>query len=292
MPKGSQKDAFQRRLILAGICAGSALFLGLLGFIQFKPLIEAELYTRDLRIRFGQPAPISPEIVFIAIDKPTYKDILSDEEIASSPALAEMSTGSWPWRRSVWAQVIQRITDAGAKVVALDLMFPTPKEGDEELTQVMNERGDHAVLGGTFEEVSNAGRTSVQMTLPAAIASQGTKEIAKENPAGRIGYVNLWPDTDGIVRRADYQRQFQDTLAVSLTCRMLEKAGYADRVPANGSALLRFTGPPTFNYKSIALHNNYNIFYLRPTLRRTNLFVNTQFCLLIYISPLVSPYDT
>ena len=254
MAKSAKKDALQRRLILAGICAGAALFLGLLGLIQFKPLTEAELYTRDLRIRFGQPAPISPDVVFIAIDKATYKDILSDEEIAAAPALAEMSTGSWPWRRSVWAQVIQRITDAGAKVVALDLMFPTPKEGDEELIQVMNERGEHAVLGGTFEEVSNAGRTSVQLTLPAALASMGATEISKDNPNGRVGYVNLWPDSDGIVRRADYRRQFQDTMAASLACRMLEKAGYGDRIPSNGSGLLRFPGPPNFNYKSIPVY--------------------------------------
>ena len=254
MAKTAKKDALQRRLILAGICIGTALFLGLLGLIQFKPLLEAELYTRDLRIRFGQPAPLSPEIVFISIDKATYKDILSEEEIASSPALAEMSTGSWPWRRSVWAQVIQRVTDAGAKVVALDLMFPTSKEGDEELAQIMEERGDRAVLGGTFEEVSNAGRTSVQLTLPAALASLGAAEIAKDNPKGRVGFVNLWPDSDGIVRRADYRRQFQDTVAASLAGRMLEKAGYADRIPASGSGLLRFPGPPNFNYKSIPVY--------------------------------------
>ncbi|NCY20513.1 adenylate/guanylate cyclase domain-containing protein [bacterium] len=254
MSKTAKKDALQRRLILAGICAGAAIFLGLLEFIQFKPLLEAEFYTRDLRIRFGQPAPISPEVVFIAIDKPTYKDILSEDEIATSPALAEMSTGSWPWRRSVWAQVIQRITEAGAKVVALDLMFPTSKEGDEELSQVMNERGEHAVLGGTFEEVSNAGRTSVQLTLPAPLASLGATEISKDNSNGRVGFVNLWPDSDGIVRRADYRRQFRDTMAASLACRMLEKAGYGDRIPATGSGLLRFAGQPTFNYQSIPVY--------------------------------------
>jgi len=225
MAKTAKKEALYRRLILAAICLGAALFLGLLELIQFKPLLEAELYTRDLRIRFGQPAPLSPEIVFLAIDKATYKDILSEEEIAADPALAEMSTGSWPWRRSVWASVMQRVTDAGAKVVGLDLMFPTPKEGDQELVQFMEQKGDHAVLGGTFEEVSNAGRTSVQMTLPAALASLGANEISKENPAGRVGFVNLWPEKDGIVRTADYYRQFQNIPAVSLAGRMLEKAG-------------------------------------------------------------------
>ena len=135
MAKTAKKEAVRRRCILTGICLAAGVFFALLGLIQFKPLLEAELYTRDLRVRFGQTAPVSPEIVFIAIDKATYKDILSEEEVAADPALAEMSTGSWPWRRSVWASVIQRITDAGAKVVGLDLMFPTPKEGDEELLQ-------------------------------------------------------------------------------------------------------------------------------------------------------------
>ena len=254
MAKTAKTEALHRRLILAAICLGAALFLGLLELIQFKPLLEAELYTRDLRIRFGQPAPLSPEIVFLAIDKATYKDILSEEEIAADPALAEMSTGSWPWRRSVWASVMQRVTDAGAKVVGLDLMFPTPKEGDQELVQFMEQKGDHAVLGGTFEEVSNAGRTSVQMTLPAALASLGVNEISKENPGGRVGFVNLWPEKDGIVRTADYYRQFQNIPAVSLAGRMLEKAGYKDRIPSSGSGLLRFAGPPNFNYKAIPVY--------------------------------------
>jgi adenylate cyclase len=254
MAKTAKKEAVRRRFILTGICLAAGVFFALLGLIQFKPLLEAELYTRDLRVRFGQTAPISPEIVFIAIDKATYKDILSEEEVAADPALAEMSTGSWPWRRSVWASVIQRITDAGAKVVGLDLMFPTPKDGDEELLQTMTDKGDRAVLGGTFEEVSNAGRTSVQLTLPAALASSGSTEISQENSAGRVGFVNLWPDSDGIVRRADYHRQFQSIPAVSLACRMLEKAGYADRIPTSGSGLLRFAGPPNFNYKSIPVY--------------------------------------
>jgi adenylate cyclase len=254
MAKTAKKEAVRRRFILTGICFAAGVFFSLLGLIQFKPLLEAELYTRDLRVRFGQTAPVSPEIVFIAIDKATYKDILSEEEVAADPALAEMSTGSWPWRRSVWASVIRRITDAGAKVVGLDLMFPTPKEGDEELLQTMTDKGDRAVLGGTFEEVSNAGRTSVQLTLPAALASLGATEISQENSAGRVGFVNLWPDSDGIVRRADYHRQFQSIPAVSLACRMLEKAGYTDRIPASGSGLLRFAGPPNFNYKSIPVY--------------------------------------
>jgi adenylate cyclase len=254
MAKTAKKEAVRRRFILSGICLAAGVFFTLLGLIQFKPLLEAELYTRDLRVRFGQTAPVSSEIVFIAIDKATYKDILSEEEVAADPALAEMSTGSWPWRRSVWASVIQRITDAGAKVVGLDLMFPTPKDGDEELLQTMTDKGDRAVLGGTFEEVSNAGRTSVQLTLPAALASSGSTEISQENSAGRVGFVNLWPDSDGIVRRADYHRQFQSIPAVSLACRMLEKAGYADRIPTSGSGLLRFAGPPNFNYKSIPVY--------------------------------------
>ena len=90
MAKTAKKEASSRRLILIGICAGAVLFFFALNLIQFKPLLEAELYSRDLRVRFGQTAPLSPEIVFITIDKPTYKDILSEEEIAADPTLAEM----------------------------------------------------------------------------------------------------------------------------------------------------------------------------------------------------------
>ena len=254
MARTAKKDAVVRRLILAGICAGTAVFFGLLALIQFKPLLEAENYTRDLRVRFGKTAPIAPEVVFLSIDKQSYNDVLMEEEVAAHPALAEMSTGSWPWRRSVWGHVIRRVAEAGAKVVALDLMFPTPKEGDDELLAALDEFGNRAVIGGTFEEVSNLGRTSVQLALPAMLATNGAAEISSDNPNGRVGYVNLWPDTDGIIRNAHYRRVFQDTSAISLTGRMLEKAGCADRIPAGAAGLIRYAGPPNFNYKAIPIY--------------------------------------
>ena len=254
MARTAQKDAVVRRIILASICAGTALLFGLLALIQFKPLLEAENYTRDLRVRFGQTAPIPPEVVFLAIDKQSYNDVLMEEEIVAHPALAEMSTGSWPWRRSVWGHVIRRAAEAGAKVVALDLMFPTPKEGDDELLLALDEFGDRAVVGGTFEEVSNLGRTSVQLALPAPLAAQGVTEIASENPNGRVGYVNLWPDADGIIRQAHYRRTFQDTSAISLSGRMLEKAGLGARIPEGANGLIRYAGPPNFNFKAIPVY--------------------------------------
>jgi adenylate cyclase len=254
MARTAKKDAVVRRIILSSICAGSAVLFGLLSLIQFKPLVEAENYTRDLRIRFGQNAPIPPEVVFLSIDKQSYHDVLMEEEIATHPALAEMSAGSWPWRRSVWGHVIRRVAEAGAKVVALDLMFPTPKEGDEVLLQALDEFGNRAVVGGTFEEVSNLGRTSVQLTLPAPLATQGVAEIASDNPNGRVGYVNLWPDADGIIRQAHYRRTFQDTSAISLSGRMLEKAGLGARIPEGATGLIRYAGPPNFNYKAIPIY--------------------------------------
>ncbi|NBQ64675.1 MAG: CHASE2 domain-containing protein [Verrucomicrobia bacterium] len=254
MARTAKKDAVIRRIILACICAGTGLFFASLALIQFKPLQEAENYTRDLRIRFGKEAPIAPEVVFLAIDKQSYNDVLLEEEIAAHPALAEMSTGSWPWRRSVWGHVIRRVAGAGAKVVALDLMFPTPKEGDDELLLALNEFGSRTVVGGTFEEVSNLGRTSVQLSLPALLAAQGVNEISSNNPDGRVGYVNLWPDADGIIRTAHYRRTFQDTSAISLSGRMLEKAGLGDRIPEGASGLIRYAGQPNFNYKAIPVY--------------------------------------
>jgi adenylate cyclase len=254
MARTAKKDAVLRRIILASICAGTAILFGLLALIQFKPLLEAEYYTRDLRVRFGMTAPIAPEVVFLSIDKQSYNDVLMEEEIAAHPALAEMSAGSWPWRRSVWGHVIRRVAEAGARVIALDLMFPTPKDGDDELLLALDEFGDRAVVGGTFEEVSNLGRTSVQLALPAPLAAQGVTEIASDNPNGRVGYVNLWPDADGIIRSAHYRRTFQDTSAISLSGRMLEKAGLGARIPEGASGLIRYAGPPNFNYKAIPIY--------------------------------------
>lgn len=70
-----------------------------------------ELKSYDLRMRLFPPAKASEEIAIVAID---------DESVAK--------LGRWPWPRTRIAEVIQKISEAGAKVIGLNIIFSEPEE--------------------------------------------------------------------------------------------------------------------------------------------------------------------
>jgi len=43
----------------------------------------------------------------------------------------------WPWSRAVHARLIEKLCDAGAKVIAIDLVFAAELEGDDALHQAL-----------------------------------------------------------------------------------------------------------------------------------------------------------
>src|SRR5580765_4553944 len=68
--------------------------------------------------------PASPDIVIVAIDEPSLASI-----------------GRWPWPRSVHAQLLSRLADAGAAAVLLDVFLSEPSEDagdDARLAQAMD----------------------------------------------------------------------------------------------------------------------------------------------------------
>ncbi|MBI3398939.1 MAG: CHASE2 domain-containing protein [Deltaproteobacteria bacterium] len=70
-----------------------------------------ELKSYDLRMRLFPPAKPFSEIAIVAID---------DESIAK--------LGRWPWPRTRIAEVIKKVSQAGAKVIGLNIIFSEPEE--------------------------------------------------------------------------------------------------------------------------------------------------------------------
>ena len=105
------------------LCAGTCFVLYALRWV---PLLLQELRVKDLMVSSERAAlHPDPRLVFIGIDQPTYADIISPEEAAQNPVLAQL-TNSFPWPRYVWAAAIDLLVSAGAKVVVLDLVFAAP----------------------------------------------------------------------------------------------------------------------------------------------------------------------
>lgn len=74
-------------------------------------LSELEARTLDLRFRVRGPRKPSPSIAIVAIDQKS-EDLL----------------GRWPFPRTVFANALDALREAGARVVAFDVGFPEPDE--------------------------------------------------------------------------------------------------------------------------------------------------------------------
>ena len=252
------KTANRRPLVVLAICAiftGGFMLLWARGFV---PLQQVEFFAQDWQVRLGRKTPMDDRLALIGIDKPIYASDFSEEELQREPVLRHLQN-NFPWSREVWARLIEKLADAGAKVIVLDLVFATPGEGDAELHQAIEKYKDHVVIGyninvgqterGEFRELLFPNETIVQ--------SASTDSCVADD---RLGYVNIWPDIDGTLRRANFRQnsaQVGDLVSEgmfleSMDARALRKFGRADAVPTGfESPLVRFTAPPGIAYKPI-----------------------------------------
>ena len=81
---------------------------------RYKVLYPIELKSLDYRFRIrGQRNP-GKEVAIVAIDDKSIEKI-----------------GRWPWSRSVFARMVDILTEGGAKVIGFDVLFLLPEEKPE-----------------------------------------------------------------------------------------------------------------------------------------------------------------
>ncbi|MCP4040613.1 MAG: CHASE2 domain-containing protein [Gammaproteobacteria bacterium] len=147
---------------------------------QLELLNVLELRNGDFffRLRNQVQAPAPPDnIVIVAIDEASMQEFGIQ----------------WPWPRKRHADLVQALAEAGAAVIAFDVLFvePMDKESVRHFAQTIMEAGnvilaeDHEVV----EEKQYRFETSVR-SLPLL------REAAKST-----GLVSIYQDADGFVRR-------------------------------------------------------------------------------------------
>jgi adenylate cyclase len=136
--------------------------------------------------------------------------------------------GQWPWRRDRVAQLISRLREQGASVIAMDVVFAEadrsditadqPSPWDASLAQSLLD--GRVVLGYalTFAGTDTTRRECVLHPLGVPILQSADGDSGGDAPlfhaggavcslpalaraAGRSGFLNAVPDTDGILRR-------------------------------------------------------------------------------------------
>lgn len=94
------------REILAAATATLVAVAGFDFFAELPALRNAELLSLDLRFQLRGPLPAGPETVLILVDEPSIAAL-----------------GRPPFSRAVFAEAIRRLSEAGARVIAMDLLF-------------------------------------------------------------------------------------------------------------------------------------------------------------------------
>jgi adenylate cyclase len=265
------KLRFSRRLVHALICALVCGAVAGLFCLEANRRIGLSLTSWEYRFRdavtaSGRILPPDPRLVFLGIDSSSVNFSQFDLQTlyANVPAASpeghalNLIAGGWPWSREVYALVAERLLAAGARGVVFDLLLPKPGAGDDILRATIARHPDRIVFGANFaNDVIGPGEESPSLNLPTETAMPNDDP---KNPA--IGYVNLWPGFNGVIRSARYYTTLELLLAEMRGVELAPPARVALDTPtalaARGARwlrdpgltnpfqarLLRFSGPP------------------------------------------------
>jgi HD-GYP domain-containing protein (c-di-GMP phosphodiesterase class II) len=202
----------------------------------------------------------------IAMRSPSGQIVIVDIDERSLAAV-----GQWPWRRDVMAQLVRRLRDLGASVIALDIIFAeadryqtTGAAFDDVLADTL--RTGRVVLGYalTFDRRDVPSTECVHHSLGLPIVRRFGASADSDTPffratqaicnlpaltaaASGSGFLNAAPDPDGILRRAPLLMELNGRVYPSLALAAVSAATGA-RDPAlhvvnvNTSRLVLGTG--------------------------------------------------
>lgn len=178
---------------------GAFIIAVLLTMIHVRDLrYDFDVNIQDRLLRMTSGAEIRDDLVFLGIDERSLQVDVGDDLIAENPILAMMKS-RFPWDRRVYAAGIEKLLNAGARLVVLDLILagPTDPEADTALAEVIARHRDRVVLTSAFGPVASQ---DDEFTL-----TEPWDDFLGEGPDWtRCGYANFRPDADGIVRAATY----------------------------------------------------------------------------------------
>jgi adenylate cyclase len=161
------------------------------------------------------------DLVVLGIDDASLKlDSAWPEDIEASPALQAMQK-QWPWPRRAWASILDKLSEAGAKQVFLDITFKSPSEvpeNDHILAEALQRHKGKVLLGMKFEDspTSRSEDAATEFMLPTTAITGG-----ESNP-DNYGVLNFWPDDDGVIRAATWRTTISE--AHELSAEVIAKA--------------------------------------------------------------------
>jgi len=175
------------------------LLFGSFRIIRLLPLERVETLFYDIRYHLHGRATPPQDVVIVGIDDRSLEKI-----------------GRWPWDRTKLASLVDKLTAMGAKVIMLDIILSEPSKSDKILAKsiqkagnvilpvVFDFRGEHkkvqddTLLDNAFPMVRKADYLKIFPPISAKSVLLPLKQFSQY--AKSLGYINMFPDNDGVLR--------------------------------------------------------------------------------------------
>ncbi|MFA0742122.1 MAG: hypothetical protein DFNUSKGM_002242 [Candidatus Fervidibacter sacchari] len=213
----------RKRFIIVGILSALISFAA----VNLTPLYWlSERVTDGLLRKFKQVS--HPDLIFVVID---------DESLRA--------LGRFPFDRTVYARMLDRLKTAGAKVVAFDILFVEPTSSDKDFAEAMRRFGK-VILGVNLSlksevEVPKRFLLPLNFNLPLKVVGVTLPPEPLLSSCYSLGFVYPFPDRDGVCRSLP--------LAIGLT----ESKGAFPSLSL--AAVIAFLGEPQMSLNSVRWQN-------------------------------------
>ena len=202
-----------------------------------------EKRVRDFFFILRGPLPTTGKVVIVDIDEKSLAAI-----------------GQWPWERDVVAKLLRKLTDMGAGIIGLDIVFAerdktSPAYLNEKLKLNLNSPEDYdsilsrtiastpTIIGYIFD-MNEIHEGKYPPDIPAVIVEKG-ESVASVLPEAKGvianidtindnaysgGFINTIPDESGMIRGVPMLMSYDETLYPSLTLEMVRIAYGVERI--------------------------------------------------------------
>jgi CHASE2 domain-containing sensor protein len=114
----------------------------------------------------------------------------SDVVIVGIDDASLQALGAWPWDRSVFANLVTKLNESGAKATVFDVLFLEERKGDEALLKAL-EGATHTVILGAKTD----GSTLLESYLVGKAHTGNVKSAIANVQPDADGKVRFYPDT-------------------------------------------------------------------------------------------------
>ena len=218
----------------------SLTILGL-GFLATPWGKTWESFSYDILFLLRGELATPNDIVVVAIDESTFDEI----------------DLQWPWPRSIHADLIESLSQSGARTIAFDLLFSEPSViGEDEILAEAIEESGKVILASDINVVENKqfGFVQEKVVEPSPLLEL----MDKTNP---VGYINLGLNSQG-VRKLQAKKGAYISFSIQ-AARHFKREDLTKDI-TGGDLHINFVGPPR-SIKTISYHEALDAEELLPT---------------------------